>query len=243
MTMSSGKAITILALAAAACGSASAAIPAVSFAVSTAGGSVGDSPSGTAVAGSPGQYQYFGTVFAPQSFVCSVELHAMDTSTSSRMVFGGLVTLVNSASTTKTFVFDMTASTVAQGTSSLIGGSVSGVLSAAAAGTATFATGGSATGWAGLVNGSSVRTMMTAAQTVTAQASGTAAIANQSFGLPIPSMPSSAMGSSVGTRLEFSLSAGARVDLTTVFVVQAVPAPGALGLLAIAAAAPRRRRA
>jgi hypothetical protein len=32
------------------------------------------------------------------------------------------------------------------------------------------------------------------------------------------------------------------VDLTSVFVVQAVPAPGALIAMAIASAAPRRRR-
>jgi hypothetical protein len=242
MTMKSGKGTLALALVAATCGSASAAIPTVSFAVSGAGASGGSTLSGNAVPGSPGQYQYLGTAVAPQAFFCSVELHATESSSPYRMAFGGLVTLINSSSSTQNYVVDITASTIAQGGSSLIGGSFSGVLTASTSGPATFGAGGGTAGWTGLVNGLGVHSMMTAPQSVTAAAFGTAAIPAQTFGLPIPSMPSGAIGSSMGTRLAFSLSAGAKVDLTSVFVVQVVPAPGALVAFAVALAAPRRRR-
>jgi hypothetical protein len=240
--MISGKGTLALALAAGVCGSAAAAIPTVSFNVSSAAGSNGSSLTGDAVAGSPGQYQYLGTAFVAQSFVCSVELFAMDTSASSRAVFGGLVTLINASNSTQSYVVTMTGSTVAQGTSSIIGGNVSGVLSATAAG-ATFTAGGASPGWTGSIGSSTVQTMMTAPLSVSAGPSLSVAIPTQSFGVPIPSLASPvAMGTSTGLRMEFSLTAGARVDLTSVFVVQAVPAPGALVAMAIAAAAPRRRR-
>jgi hypothetical protein len=242
MTMKSGKGTLALALVAATCGSASAAIPTVSFAVSGAGASGGSTLTGTAVPGSPGQYQYLGTAAAPQAFFCSVELHATEASSPYRMAFGGLVTLINSSTSTQNYVVDIASSTIAQGGGSVIGGSVSGVLTATTTGPATFGVGGGTAGWTGLMNGSGVHSMMTLPQTVTAAAFGTAAIPGQTFGLPIPSMPSGAIGNSMGTRLAFSLSAGAKVDLTSVFVVQ-VPAPGALVALVIAAAAPRRRRA
>lgn len=240
--MISGKATLALALAAGFCGSASAAIPTVSFNVSSAAGSNGGALMGDAVPGSPEQYQYLGTAFVPQSFVCNVELFAMDTSASNQAAFGGLVTLINASSSTQSYVVTLTGSTMSQGTSSLIGGNVGGVLSATAAG-ATFASGGAVTGWTGLIGGSVAQTLMTAPVSVSAGPSMSVSIPTQSFGMPIPGLASPiAMGSSTGIRMEFSLSAGARVDLTSVFVVQAVPAPGALVALAMAAAAPRRRR-
>lgn len=242
MIMNSGKGTLALALAAAVCGSASAAIPTVSFTVSGAGGTGGSTLSGTPVPGSPGQYQYLGTATASQAFFCAVDLNATEASSPYRMAFGGMVTLINSSSTTQSYVVNLTASTVAQGTGSLIGGSMGGVLTASASGPATFSAGVSTAGWTGLIGGTSVRTMMATAQTITAAANTTAAIQAQSFGIPGPTVPSSAIGSTMGTRLAFSLSAGARVDLTSVFVVQ-VPAPGALVALAVAAVAPRRRRA
>lgn len=246
MTMKSGNGTLALALVAAICGSASAAIPAVSFAVSGAGASGGSTLTGNPVPGSPGQYQYLGTAAAPQAFFCSVELHATETQSPYRMAFGGLLTLINGSSSTQNYVVDITASTIAQGGGSVIGGSVSGVLTASTTGPATFGVGTGSAGWTGLMNGSGVHSMMTAPETVTAAAFNTAAIPARTFGLPIPSMPSGTIGNTMGTRLAFSLSAGAKVDLTSVFVVQyapAVPAPGAILAIAAMAAAPRRRRA
>lgn len=246
MTMKSGKGTLALALLAATCGTASAAIPTVSFAVNGAGASGGSTLSGNAVPGSPGQYQYIGTAVAPQAFFCSVELHATESASPYRMAFGGLVTLINSSSSTQDYVVDITASTLAQGGGSVIGGSFSGVLTAGTAGPAAFGVGNGSAGWTGLVDGLGVHSMMTAPQTVTAAAFGTAAIPARTFGLPIPSMSSGAIGNTMGTRLAFSLSAGAKVDLTSVFVLQyapAIPAPGALFAMVAMAAAPRRRRA
>jgi MYXO-CTERM domain-containing protein len=69
-----------------------------------------------------------------------------------------------------------------------------------------------------------------------------ASIPGQSFGTPIPNLPSIAMGDAVALRLVFQLGAGDSLDLTTAFVVQAVPAPGAVAMLAIAGLRARRRR-
>jgi hypothetical protein len=50
------------------------------------------------------------------------------------------------------------------------------------------------------------------------------------------------MGDEAGIRLVFQLGAGDQVDLSTVFVIQAVPAPGAVAGLALVGAGMRRRR-
>jgi MYXO-CTERM domain-containing protein len=70
---------------------------------------------------------------------------------------------------------------------------------------------------------------------------GTAIIGPQSFGQPIPIGGPNVL-SSIGIRLEFSLSAGDSIAMTSFFRVEPVPAPGALGLLGLAGLAGRSRR-
>jgi uncharacterized protein (TIGR03382 family) len=228
---------------------ASAAIPTVGISISSSGGgSASGSPTGSAVEGSPNQYAYGTQLFSAGKFFSSYAMNAVDTSATDRMIFGGLVTVINTASAAQEFTIDLTASTVARGPASLVGGSMSGTVAANGDG-ATFSMGGSTAGWTGLINsgGSSAvaGTMFAAPIAIDVSPFLAVPIAAQSFGMPIPSLPSGAMGDSVGIRLNFVLGAGDRVDLTTVYVVQAsssIPAPGSLCLLAAAALGCRRRR-
>lgn len=235
--------------AAAVVATAGAAVPAVGISISSSGGgSASGTPAGTAVSGAPNQYSYVSQLFSPGKFFSSYSLNAIDTSVSDRMVFGGLVTVINSGASAQDFAIDLTASTTPRGPASLVGGSMSGTLAADADG-ASFSTGGTMTGWTGLIGsgGSSTTagSMFGSPLAVTAAPFLTAQIPGQSFGMPIPSLPSVGMGNSVTIQLRFTLGAGDRLDLTTVYVVQAssgIPAPGAACLLAVAGLAGRRRR-
>jgi hypothetical protein len=50
------------------------------------------------------------------------------------------------------------------------------------------------------------------------------------------------MGDAAGIRMVFQLGAGDQVDLSMVFVIQAIPAPGAVAGLALVGGGMRRRR-
>lgn len=224
--------------------SATAAIPVMQItATGTGGGSGSSTPTGT-VSGTPNQYNYNGIIYA-SSFRASFSLVAQDTSKVDRAVLGGTFTMINTSAATQTFSIDISASTMAQGLSSLTGGSVSGTLTGDATGGSFTSVAGQPI-WAAYVkNGATsttVSTMLNDPYSRSVGANLVASIPGQSFGTPIPSMPSVAMGDAVGIRLRFTLTAGERVDLSTTFVVQSVPAPGALALAAIASGSRRRRR-
>lgn len=72
----------------------------------------------------------------------------------------------------------------------------------------------------------------------------TGALPSQQFGgNPIPGQAyAGGVSNGARLRLNLSLSAGMEATVTSVFVAQVVPAPGAIALLALAAACPRRRR-
>lgn len=225
-------------------GSASAGIPIMQIAVSSSSGATGAAvPVGTP-SGAANQYSYGGTVTAA-GFVANFNLVAVDTAAASRGVLGGQFSILNTTASVQTFTIDISASTVVQGTSSLTGGSVSGVLTGNADG-GYFASSGAQSIWnASIRNGASISpiaSLLNSPYLVTSGANLVASIPGQSFGTPIPNLPSVAMGDAMGLRLVFQLGAGDQVDLTTAFVVQAVPAPGAVALLAIAGLRGRRRR-
>lgn len=225
-------------------GSALAGIPIMQVAVSSSSGASGTAvPVGTP-SGAPNQYSYSGVVSAA-GFVSNFNLVAVDTEASSRAVLGGQFSIVNTAATVQTFTVDISASTVAQGPSSLTGGSVSGVLTGNGDG-GFFGSNGSQSIWNAFIRtgGTSnpVASLLNSPYSVTSAANMVASIPGQSFGTPIPNLPSIAMGDAVALRLVFQLGAGDSLDLTTAFVVQAVPAPGVVAMLAIAGLRARRRR-
>ena len=230
-------------VAAAIAGSALAGIPTMQISVSSSNGSSGTaSPIGTAN-GNPDQYSYTATINQP-GFLSNFSLIAADTSVAGREVLGGSIQLINTSSSVQTFTIDFAASTLAQGTSSLTGGSVSGVLTGSSDG-GLFASAGSSIWSAYIRTGATTTTiasLLASPYSVTALPDQVSSIPGEAFGTPIPSQPSIAMGDAAGIRMVFQLGAGDQVDLSTVFVVQAVPAPGAVAGLALVGVGMRRRR-
>lgn len=225
-------------------GSAFAGIPIMQVAVSSSSGASGTAVPVGSPSGAPNQYNYTGLVTAA-GFVANFNLVAVDTEASPRGVLGGQFSILNATASVQTFTIDISASTLVQGTSSLTGGSVSGVLTGNGDG-GFFGSSGSQSIWnASIRNGATnslVATLLNSPYSVTSGANLVASIPGQSFGTPIPSLPSVAMGNAMSLRLVFQLGAGDQVDLTTAFVVEAVPAPGAIAMLAIAGLRGRRRR-
>ena len=224
-------------------GSAIAGIPVVQISVT---GSSGGSEAATPV-GSPGrdpvQYSYSSSL-AGTGFSSNFSLSATDTTSSDRAIFGGVITLINTSALVQTFTVDISASTFAHGSSSLSGGSVSGVLTGNSDG-GLFASASGNPIWTAYIRASAVNdiaTLMNAPIQVTSAAGSTATIPGDAFGQPIPSQPGMAMGDAMGIRLLFQLGAGDQVDLSTVFVLEAIPAPGAIAAFALAGLSQRRRR-
>lgn len=65
-----------------------------------------------------------------------------------------------------------------------------------------------------------------------------------SFGLPLGTFPGPVTGvtTNIGIRLQFSLSPGDSIAMTSLFVVEPIPGPGALALLAVGGILGSRRR-
>jgi hypothetical protein len=224
-------------------GSALAGIPTMQISVSSSNGSSGTaSPIGKAN-GNPDQYSYTATINQP-GFLSNFSLIAADTSVAGREVLGGSIQLINTSASVQTFTIDFAASTLAQGTSSLTGGSVSGVLTGSSDG-GLFASAGSSI-WSAYIqtgaNKTTIASLLASPYSVTALPDQVSSIPGEAFGTPIPSQPSIAMGDAAGIRMVFQLGAGDQVDLSTVFVIQAIPAPGAVAGLALVGAGMRRRR-
>ena len=225
-------------------GSAIAGIPVVQISVAgSSGGSAFDAPVGSPK-GDPFQYSYNSTLIGT-GFLSSFTLTATDTTSSNRAIFGGLITVINASASVQTFTIDMNASTFAHGASSLTGGSVSGVLTGNSDG-GLFASAKSTSIWTAYIRASAVNnniaSLLNAPFQVTSAADNVASIPGEAFGQPIPTQPAMAMGDAMGIRLLFQLGAGDQVDLSTVFVLEAIPAPGAMAVFALIGLTQRRRR-
>ena len=224
-------------------GSAFAGIPTMQISVNSSGGFSGTASPVGSPNGNPDQYSYTASINQP-GFLSNFSLIAADTSVAGREVLGGTIQLINTSSSVQTFTIDFAASTLAQGTSSLTGGSVSGVLTGSSDG-GLFASAGSSI-WSAYIqtgaNKTTIASLLASPYSVTALPDQVSSIPGEAFGTPIPSQPSIAMGDAAGIRMVFQLGAGDQVDLSTVFVIQAIPAPGAVAGLALVGAGMRRRR-
>ena len=225
-------------------GSANAGVPVVQISVAgNLGGSASAAPVGSP-GGDPFQYSYDSSLVGT-GFYSNFTLTATDTTGSDRAIFGGLITLINASASVQTFTIDISASTFAHGSSSLTGGSVSGVLTGNSDG-GLFASSKGNPIWTAYVRASSVNyniaSLLNAPFPVISGADSVASIPGDAFGQPIPTQPAMAMGDAMGIRLLFQLGAGDRVDLTTAFVLEAVPAPGAVAAFALVGLSQRRRR-
>jgi hypothetical protein len=225
-------------------GSAIAGIPVVQISVTgSSGGSASATPVGSP-GGDPFQYSYNSTL-PGTGFLSDFTLTATDTTSSNRAILGGMITVINASASVQTFTVDISASTFAHGSSSLTGGSVSGVLTGNSDG-GFFASANSNSIWTAYIRASamnnSIASLLNAPFLVNSAADTVASIPGEAFGQPIPAQPAMAMGDAMGIRLLFELGAGDRVDLTTAFVLEAIPAPGAVAAFALVGLSQRRRR-
>jgi hypothetical protein len=225
-------------------GSAIAGIPVVQISVNgSSGGSASATPVGSP-GGGPFQYSYNSTL-PGTGFLSSFTLAATDTTSSNRAIFGGMITVINASASVQTFTVDISASTFAHGSSSLTGGSVSGVLTGNSDG-GLFASANGNSIWTAYIRASamnnSIASLLNTPFPVISAADSVASIPGEAFGQPIPTQPAMAMGDAMGIRLLFQLGAGDQVDLTTAFVLEAIPAPGAMAAFALVGLSQRRRR-
>ena len=156
----------------------------------------------------------------------------------------GTFTVSNDSSATREYVVDFILPiSPAIPDMSYIAGSVSGTITDSNGdGMATKASTGGGSIYNAFIDGTSVRTLLTGASYGVSSAFGSTSFGPASFGYPIGSLTGPGASSSIALQFRFSLSAGDTASFSSVFVVNPVPAPGALALLAVAGACRRRRR-
>lgn len=149
----------------------------------------------------------------------------------------GVFGLTNNSGVTQTFILNVTLPILPVAPSSLIGGSVGGsVTDANNDGTATVANSGATALFTGEIDGGGVLSIIGSPFSYSAPfAGGTANIPATSAGLPGPTIPGPAAATTIGISHKFTLTPGDTVALTSFFIVEPVPEPASLGLLACGA--------
>ena len=161
--------------------------------------------------------------------------------TGSSMSMGGNFVIRNNTAQTQNFVIDVTLpGSFAAGTQWLVGGSAAGSM----VNLNPFAGSLTSTGplWTASFDGTTLGSLFSNVN-ASVDPFFTGSIGSQSFGSPIPGQPyTGGLSSAARIRLSLTLSAGMEATVTSSFAAQVVPAPGALALLALAAATGSRRR-
>jgi MYXO-CTERM domain-containing protein len=121
------------------------------------------------------------------------------------------------------------------------GGSLGGSITGAAYGGYLATVDDNTAMWTAMVDGAFLANLGVAPFELTSAAFGSADLAAESFGDPIPSLEYAAAQESMSLHLDFILGAGTTFALTSNYVAQ-VPAPAGLALLGVAGLARRRRR-
>jgi hypothetical protein len=135
------------------------------------------------------------------------------------------LSLTNTSANPQTFTLETTLPTGFFGPSNRMGGSVGGSITDSNGNGATVT---SAALYSALIDGTSVQTLH-APLNLSAGNFLTVNITGADFGSPIPSAPAPTVNSDIGIKLNFRLSPGDQIALTSVFVVQTPePAIGAL---------------
>jgi MYXO-CTERM domain-containing protein len=156
----------------------------------------------------------------------------------------GTFTVSNDSSATREYVVDFILPIAPEIPDiSHIAGSVSGtVTDSNGDGMATLASTGGGSHYNAFIDGVPVQTLLTGASFAVSTAFGSTSFGPASFGYPIGSVTGPGASTSIALQFRFSLSAGDTASFSSIFVVNPVPAPGAIALLAIAGACVRRRR-
>jgi hypothetical protein len=156
----------------------------------------------------------------------------------------GTFTVSNDSSVTREYVVDFILPiSPAIPDMSYIAGSVSGtVTDSNGDGSALMSSLGSDTIYNAFIDGTSVRTLLGGSSFGVSSAFGSTSFGPASFGYPIGSMTGPGASTSIALQFRFSLSAGDTASFSSIFIVNPIPAPGAIALLAVSVACARRRR-
>lgn len=154
-------------------------------------------------------------------------------------------TVTNTTSTTQTFIITSTIGVVPIGPASLTSGSFGGSITDNNDDTATISTTSNAI-YTALIDGASYQTLHNSPFSTTTSVGGTSPFGFVDFGLPPNSQPGPAINSSIGIRMEFTLTPGDSASVTSRFEVEAVPVPAAVwlfgsGLLGLIGVARRKK--
>jgi hypothetical protein len=193
-----------------------------------------------------------------ETFVCSgaglvvgdITLNSWNMTFDSDPVVSGVTAVTNNnLLSSQQFTLIFTLPTGPIGPSTLSGGSVQGGMTDNTGDDATVSTATGSAFYQGLIDGvsSPARTLYADPQAFSAGGAFLSGnIPNTAFGTPIPSLPSPAVVSNIGIRLDFILTPGDSASFTSNFVVVVPePATGAMvgfGLVGLAIAARRRRQ-
>jgi hypothetical protein len=162
-------------------------------------------------------------------------------------VITGTTVVTNNTGFTQQFtmIFNLPVASIPGGT--LVGGSIQGGVTDNNGDGATLSTVAASSFYAALIDGATVQTLYNHLNTVTAAAFLSGNLPNLAFGTPIPSQPGPPVGpvpSTIGIRLDFTLTPGDSASFTSNFVVVPVPEPGTalLMVLGLGVLAARRRQ-
>ena len=156
-------------------------------------------------------------------------------------------TITNLSGSTQTFIITSTIGVVPIGPASLTSGSFGGSITDNNGDTATISTTSNAI-YTALIDGASYQTLQGSPFSTTTNVSDTSPFGFVNFGLPANSQPGPAINSNIGIRMEFTLTPGDSVSVTSRFEVEAVPVPAAVwlfgsGLLGLVGIARRKKAA
>lgn len=158
----------------------------------------------------------------------------------------GNIVVTNTSTTTQSLFVQITLPTNLAMPQTLVGGSITGTLTDLNGDGATLSSIGSNSIYTALTDlGFGTQALAGGLLSSTSVSTGpflSASIGPASFGDPIPSQPHGAVNENITVQFQFSLSAGDSASFTSIFVVEPVPAPGAMALLGLAGLAAGRRR-
>jgi hypothetical protein len=159
-------------------------------------------------------------------------------------VVTGTTSVSNAQAFTQQFTLVFTLPVVAMPFGTLTGGSHRGTVTDVDGNGATVGTALGSSLYTALLDGADWQSLRDDPFSASAGGFGSNSIPNTSFGAPIPSLPGPAVLSSIGIRLDFTLTAFDRASFTSNHVVEPIPEPttGALVALGLALLAMRRRR-